>query len=304
VATAIATYRPDLPPEDWAVIGEFVRTAVTDCMGKTVYSPRQLFAAATRHVWWCWSTAGLPLDNAVVFHPQVICEFIDAGCPEWSRPTAGNHRARLMRMSEALMPPGARPVRLPVIEPSSPLQPYTVPEQVALRSWANGQVTQYRIVNCHVLLALGLGAGLTAAEVCDVRAGHLHVDSEGMLVEVVGKRARLVPVLAEWEPILIDLADAAMRPDLHVFRPHRSTGYKNTIANFVAKTDAGRVRPTQQRMRATWLVTHLSAGSPVKALVRAAGLDSLESLTRYLRYVPDADVAAVRAAFRNPECAL
>ncbi len=51
-------------------------------------------------------------------------------------------------------------------------------------------------------------------------------------------------------------------------------------------------------MRATWMVTHLTAGSPVKALVEAAGVDSLEALTRYLRFVPDADVAAYRAAFR------
>ena len=46
-------------------------------------------------------------------------------------------------------------------------------------------------------------------------------------------------------------------------------------------------------MRATWIVTHLTAGSPVKALVEAAGVDSLEALTRYLRFVPDADVADV-----------
>lgn len=299
MAAAIANYTPDIPAGEWAVIGEFVRAAVSDCTGKTVYSPRQLFAAVTRHARWCWATAGLPLDNAVVFHPQIISEFIDQGCPDWSRPTAANHRTRLMRMSEILMPPGTRPVRLPSMwSERKPLLPYPVAEQAALRSWATGQITQYRIVNCHVLLALGLGAGLTASEVCEARTGHLHVDDEGVLVQVMGARPRMVPVLAEWEAVLVDLAAAAMRPDQYLFRPGRTTSYKNTISNYVAQTNVGRVHPSLQRMRTTWMVTHLIAGSPVKPLMQAAGLDSLEAVTRYLRFVPDADVRAYRAAFR------
>lgn len=299
MAAAITNYTPDLPPEDWAAIGPFVRAAVTDCNDGTVYSARDLFKAATRHVWWCWRTAALPLERPVVFHPEVIGEFIDHGCPDWSRPTAANRRAQLLRMSELLLPPDIRPVRLPALwADRRPLQPYTTAETVALRSWAAGQNTPYKMVNCHVLLALGLGAGLSAAEVCDSRAGHLHVDGDGVLVEVVGKRSRLVPVLAQWEPVLIDLADAAMRPDLFLFRPGRTVTYKNSISNYVATTNVGRVHPSLQRMRTTWLVTHLTAGSPVKALMQVAGLDSLEALTRYLRFVPDGDVRAFRAAFR------
>ncbi|MEI2715396.1 MAG: hypothetical protein V9E98_00015 [Candidatus Nanopelagicales bacterium] len=52
-------------------------------------------------------------------------------------------------------------------------------------------------------------------------------------------------------------------------------------------------------MRVTWIVGHLAAGSPVKALMQAAGVDSLEALNRYLRFVPDADVKVYRAAFRD-----
>lgn len=300
MAAAITNYTPDLPPEDWAAIAPFVRAAVTDCMGKVPYSPRELFKAATRHVWWCWRAAGLPLERGVVFHPEVIGEFIDHGCPDWSRPTAANRRSLLLRMSGLLMPAGSRPVRLPAMWAARPLPPYTATEVVALRSWAAGQTTQTRLVQCHVLLALGFGAGLSAAEVADLRTGNVHVDSEGVLVEVVGNRARMVPVLAEWESVLADLADAAMRPDLYVFGgPRRKVSHKNTVSNFVRATNIGRVQPSLQRMRVTWIVGHLVAGSPVKALMQAAGVDSLEALNRYLRFVPNADVKAYRAAFRN-----
>lgn len=206
----------------------------------------------------------------------------------------------LLRMSELLMPPSAQPVRLPPMWAAHPLPPYTTADVAALRSWALGQTTQTRLVQCHVLLALGLGAGLSAAEVADLRMGRIHVDSDGVLVEVVGTRARLVPVLEEWEQVLADVGRAAIRPDLYVFGgPRRKVSHKNTVSNFVRATNIGRVHPSLQRMRVTWIVGHLVAGSPAKALMQAAGVDSLEALNRYLRFVPDADVAAYRAAFRN-----
>lgn len=298
VANAIANYTPDLPPEQWAVIAEFVRAAVTACDCRTPYSARELMTVSVRHVRWCVFTAGLPLDTSVVFHRDTIAEYIAYGCPQMSAGSVGNRRSQLLRMSELLLPAATRTSRLAPLPASPPTVPYPVSEQVALRSWASGQVTQYQVVNCHVLLALGLGAGLSAAEVGDVQAEHLHCDADGVLVEVVGKRARLVPVLAEWESVLIDVADAAMRPDLYVFRPRRDKNHRNLVGNFVDKTNIARVRPNLQRMRATWIVTHLAAGSPVKALVEAAGVDSLEALTRYLRFVPDVDVEVYRAAFR------
>ncbi len=125
-------------------------------------------------------------------------------------------------------PPAARTAGWRRCQQCPPTEPYTIREQVALRSWATGQVTPYREVTCHVLLALGLGAGLSAGEVGAVQAKHLHCDADGVLVEVVGKRARLVPVLAEWEPVLVNVAGTAMRPDLYVFRPRRDKAHQNT----------------------------------------------------------------------------
>ena len=299
VALTIESYTPDLPDEHWAVIGPFVREAVSACEQKTPYSARDLFAASARHVHWCWQTAGLPLDRDVVFRREVIAEYIARGCPQMSPASAGNRRSQLLRMSELLLGPQHQVARLAPLPPPDPTAPYSPAEVVALRSWAYGQNSTYRRVNCNVLLGLGLGAGLSAAEVIGVQAGHVHIDPDGLLVEVVGPRARSVPVLAEWESPLAEVAISAMRPDMYVFRPTRQKSHKNLIANFVDKTSPGQVRANAQRMRSTWLVTQLTAGSPPRALVEAAGVDSLEALTRFLRFVPDVDPTTARRALRD-----
>lgn len=300
VARAIADYRPDIPDEDWAIIGPFVRDAVTDCGAETAYTAQQLLTTSARHVWWCWRSAGLELDRATVFRREVIGEYIARGCPQMSPASAGNRRSQLLRMSELLLPPQTKVSRLAPMPPSDALSPYAPHEITALRSWARGLNTQYRREQAHLLLALGLGAGLSNAEILAVQSRHIHVDDEGVLVEVVGRRPRIVPMLATWEQVLIDYCLARpLNAHQYVFRPRRTSQDSNTIGNFVDRTRPGTVKATAQRMRVTWIVTHLRAGSPLTALIEAAGVDSLEALTRYLKYVPGKDLSEVRAQFRS-----
>lgn len=195
MARTIAEYQPDLPADEWAAIEAFVRECVTDCDAKTPYSARELLVVCARHVRWCWRTAGLPLVRRVVFHRDTIAEYIAHGCPQMSPASAGNRRSQLLRMAELLLPPQERGTRLAALPPSDPLPPYPPQDVVALRSWANGQNTQYRREQCTLLLALGLGAGLSNAEILAVRSRHIHVDEEGVLVEVDAPRTRFVPVL-------------------------------------------------------------------------------------------------------------
>jgi hypothetical protein len=55
------------------------------------------------------------------------------------------------------------------------------------------------------------------------------------------------------------------------------------------------VMPQSQRMRSTWITQHLSAGTNVRVLVRAAGVESLEAFTRYLRFVHEPAALEARA---------
>ena len=300
VARAIIEYRPDMPAEDWAVVGPFVRDAVTDCDAKTPYAAKDLMAAASRHAWWCWRAAGLELDRGVVYRREVIGEYIARGCSQMSPASAGNRRSQLLRMSEILLPPAHQVAQLPALPPSKALEPYSSSELTALRSWASGLNTQYRREQAHLLLALGLGAGLSNAEILAVQAQHVHVDEQGVLIHVDGRRPRTVPVLALWERALIDYGNLrTLDSQQFVFRPRRQSQDSNTIGNFVDRTRPGVVKATAQRMRVTWIVTHLIAGSPLTALIQAAGVESLEALTRYLKFVPNRSLADVRAQFRD-----
>ncbi|SDM53211.1 hypothetical protein SAMN05216368_101240 [Cryobacterium flavum] len=71
-------------------------------------------------------------------------------------------------------------------------------------------------------------------------------------------------------------------------------------AEFVkANETSDKFRPRSDRLRATWIVTHLQAGTRIKELTRALGVEKFENLPRYLEYVQALDVASYRAQLRG-----
>lgn len=298
VARSIEHFTPDIPERYWAVIGSFVRAAVADAQPSTVYSAHDLLSTTARHVLWCWQTAGLELGRKIVFERWVIEEYIMKGCPTLSPASRGNRRSQLLRISEALLGPDIAPGRLTPLPASDPVRPYSPSEIVALRSWAEGQSTPTRRRDAATLLALGAGAGLAVEDIAGLTAGMVTVDDMGVLLAVPGRRSRLAPVLAEWEPPLIEAA-RSIPSDRLLFGEVRRTGNKNFVSNFVNKSSGVGPKPSVQRLRATWLVHHLTARSAVVPFMAAAGVGSLEALTRYLRYVPDTDPAEARRVLRG-----
>jgi len=275
-------YSPSLDATVWAEIADFTLASVADTVDALPYDTADLNSATTRLVSWCWETAGLPLERQIVFRRDTIARFISVGCPELKAASRGNLRSQLLRMSEILTQTAPR--RLKALPPSDPSAPYSAEEIVSMRSWASNQSTSGRRANAGVLLALGAGAGLSASEIGELRVGEIQVDELGVLVNVTGSRARSVPVLREWEEALIERVTSA-DPGKYAFRENHTTFYPNLISNFVDRGHPTRVRLTTQRLRATWIVHHLDAGAPVGALVEAAGVESLEAFSRYLRFI-------------------
>ncbi len=298
LATLGGDFRPDIPDPYWAEIGDFVRSAVSDAEGKTPYTSGELLGAAARHVLWCWQTAGLELDRALVFRRSKIGEYISQGCVGLAPASRGNRRSQLLRMSEALLPFEAYLGRLSSLGPSEPLRPYSKAEIVALRYWANDQNTPARRRDAMTLLALGLGAGLAAEDIAGLEAGMVTEDGLGVQISVPGRRARVVPVRAEWEAEALKVA-RALPPHSFIFGSHRTTRNKNFVNGFVAKSDFGKLRPSIQRLRATWIVGHVAGGTPLVALMTAAGVQSLEAFSRYLRFMPGLDPEEARRALRG-----
>jgi integrase len=291
-------YEPHLDRLVWDAVREFVTNAVEDTIGRTAYGPSELNMAASRLAAWCWQSAGLPLERNIVFSRRVIARFVAVGCPTLKPAARGNLRSQLLRMSEVLAEPSMVVRRLSPLPPSDPSAPYSAQEMRALSSWASTQSTAARRANAEVLIAAGAGAGLSAAEVGELRVRDIEVDDHGVVLVIGGERPRRVPVLREWEQPLINRTKA-LAPERFAFRENHTAFYPNLITNFVDRSKVIGVRPQSQRLRSTWILHHLNAATPVVPLMRAAGVESLEAFTRYVRFVGEISSDAERDFLRD-----
>ena len=295
----IEEFEPRIPPGDWQRIGGFVRQAVADARPATGPRARHLMGTVAALVRWSWRTAGLPLDRQVVFSASVIEEFVTVTLRGAGGGSAATIRSSLYFVSRRLLKEGsAVPPRMNPLGRSDPSPPYSDSDLVRMRHWADAQRMASRRNDANVLLACCAGAGLRHEELCALRAGEVTIDSEGVLIEIGGSRPRQVPVLEAWESRFSELVAFVGGPDRLLFRPNRITTGHNTVGNFVQHCSSTPVRPTVQRLRSTWIVHHLRAGTPVAALVEAAGVDRLEAFSRYLRFVPGIEARDLRAALR------
>lgn len=288
-------YVPTFLEQYWEVVREFVLAAVNEVSGRTPYSDGDLLLVTSRLALWCWQSAGIPLDPHQVYRREVIERFCTEGLTHYSASSRGNLRSQLLRMAELLLEPQNARRRLVPLASGKPSRPYSPEEQAALRSWARSETTAARRLNAEVLLSLGLGAGLSAIEIGNLRVADVIVDEIGVMVRVSQERVRTVPVLREWESALRNRR-RDFAADCYVFREGRSMVYDNMISNFVGRSRNRDVLPQTQRLRATWIVHHLDASTPLAALVDAAGVESLEALTRYLGFVRPVSPTTSRAA--------
>jgi integrase len=294
----IADYTPQMPPAHWAVIEEFVRSAVTDAKPDTTDQAADYLTNVARLVLWVWRDAGLELERSVVFNRWTIEQFIAIGCKGITAGSRGTARSRLFTVAERLLGADARLPRVAPLPSSEPARPYTPIELIQLRSWAKGQTTAAMRRNAALLLSLGAGAGLAASDINHLTVADVTAREDGVILNVTGPRPREVVMLSEWEDLLV-MSIRFLPPHSLVFGTERRTYNANSINGFVAKTYGHRPHVTSQRLRATWIVHHLNAGTPLAALMIAAGVQSLEAFTRYLGYVAPMDTDNARRWLRG-----
>jgi len=274
-------YRPRLPADEWAAIEEYVRGVVTRAEPVVVYSARELYPAVT-HLVHFTRTSAAPVEDSVVFDPVHIGRFVNHHLATYNRASRNTIRARLRRVSEALLGDDAAG-KFKALGKAEASRPYVAAELAVLDAWGWQQRTPERRTSAGALLALGLGAGLTGAEIIAVRASD--VTEDGTRVLVHGSGPRDVPILPDWIP-RIQERSALIGTDGWMFRAEQHGGNINLITDFVSRN--GPTVPLQaRRMRATWLAHHLEAGTPLKRLLRIAGLQSAEALDRVLPFVSD-----------------
>ncbi len=258
----------------------FAADIVDDVRRGLSYRGDTLLAAVQHHVRWAHVISGLPLERDFLFRRDVIAVAVQQ-LPMRSDASLGRRRAILLRVAEAL---GVTERAMPPLYGSEPSAPYTARDIADLRLWAMVQAESRR-TSARVLLALGIGAGLTSSELCAVVSNNISED--GAWVVVPGSRARTVQVGEEWRDALTVARDG---DNVAVFQPG-VRWYPNKVSDFVRSTRGDQLRPKPQRMRSTWLVLQMQRGMPVQDLLFAAGVKSLDALARFERFLPAPAVA-------------
>jgi integrase len=289
-------YEPTFAKDRWNVVSDFVFAAVTEATASVALPAHRLIAVAAPFVDWVVNVNGYPTKNAVVFHPVIIRRYITRSDVAWSDTTRRTYRSVLMRISEVLV--GEVPMEFALTAPQRTAAPYDDLDLHLLESWATGQSTAARRRSAGVVLALCAGAGLKANELLQVRRCDISADTNGVLI-TVRSGARKVPLLARFENLLLS-SIAEVEPAHWVFgSPKRVKHGISTLTTFLYDTDRGNEPdPVTTRMRNTWLITHLIAGTNMRALMMAAGVTKFEHLDQLLAHVPTPDTASYRRQLR------
>ncbi|MCA1693523.1 MAG: hypothetical protein LC749_01650 [Actinobacteria bacterium] len=283
----------------WKAIGPFTIEATAEAAIRTPYEERYLITPMAQFVAWQWMS-GVLLDRAEMFTRDAVDTFIREQTKKMSKGSRANYRAVLRRVVEVFEVPKGAPSKRLALTAASPAAPYTAAEEAAWRVLMGNQATELRRENGEVLLALGFGAGLATEDIALLFGPHIVKVRKGIEIDVPGRRARVVPVLSEWEGIL--LAAAERVGDQRLFLPNRDGHTRNLVSNFVAKLSKEKPGLSVTRMRASWIVRLLNGGIKTNVLMTVAGVADPEALARYVQFmdpVPTEDAhATIRALSR------
>jgi integrase len=218
---------------------------------------------------------GLGLDPVpgVLLHPPVTGRFT-AHAPGISGPARRTLRTNLRFLARCVVP-HLDPADAPLSRERAK-KPYSPAEIDGFLALAGAQPTESRRARATALVCLGAGAGLIRSDLRQARGADIVRRSGGVVVEVRGRAPRAVPVLARYQPRLLEAAAFAGENFLTGGqRPERGN-----ITNPLTRSLAGGtgLPPLDtSRLRATWLA-ECAALTGLPAFMRAAGISCCQRL--------------------------
>jgi len=250
--------------------------------------------ALTRLGAWCLEQ-GLPLDVEVVLDPDAVERFASVGLRH--DPSSGSCRAILRRIGPKLTSTAPWEPRPEALTHRAAALPYLDDELDALAEDAHRQSTPARRRTALGLFLLGAGAGLDGRWVTKVRGTDVAWTTEAVVVRTGPPSPRLVPILRRYEAELVELA--AVAGEELLVGGH--TTHRNKASALAARLEVGHGHPrlSVSRLRSTWLVQHLTVGTRLPELARAAGLSGVTVLSDLLEFVPGVAEARARAMLRG-----
>lgn len=193
-------------------------------------------------------SVGLELDSSLL-NDALVERFVACGCGSFADGTVRTLRANLRFVATAVSAPRPKPPR---IARGRAKPGYSDQELAAYLALADTQPTVARRQRASGLIALGAGAGLLGVDLRTVRGTDVVERSGGVLVEVHGPRARVVPVHA-------NLASRALLAARHAAGDFVVGGHepnrRNVTTPLIASLSGGADLPRLElsRLRATWL---------------------------------------------------
>ncbi len=277
-------------------VGEFVRAQLPrlDCDISTARAFTRVMAMLGV---WCVQQ-GIPLDVETVFDPDTCARFIEASDGLLTDRSLSAYRGFLRRLGPALTKHAPwEPRPMPLDRIALP-PPYSESEQTMIVRAGWQQATQRQSRAARAVVSLGLGAGLDGRWSCKIRGCDVEQDALGVVVRVPEPYERAVRVRNAFADEVLHLAALAGDGPL-VGPPRRDMNRPNRIARQTV-VDQGRIVVHSGRLRSTWLVAQLSAGTHLRVLLAAAGVKNIGSLRDLMPY---ADVPSEAEAAEQLTCA-
>ena len=233
---------------------------------------------------------GLEPVPEVVFHPSVAERFTRCA-PGLSGAARRTLRTNL-RFTGRRVVPQLYPADLPLPRERAK-KPYSAAEISGYLALAGAQPTAGRRMRAAGLVCLGAGAGLIRSDLRDVRGTGIACRSGGVVVQVRGRRARVVPVLDRYHAPLLAAARFA---GTGLICGGADPGRRNITNPLITALDGGTGLPRldTSRLRATWLrdcAEHLGLAT----FMAAAGISCSQRLGDLIAGLePAAEADAVR----------
>ena len=282
-----------LPAAEWEAIRSFVIPALLASNPVGLAAMERNARVLTLIAAWCVEQ-GIPLDVETVLDPDTVERFCTHGLKK--TPSRPSYRATLRRLGRALTKEAPWEPKPEPMPPRNVAPPYTTTELASLWEDANRQSTPSRRRASRALIALGAGAGLDGRWARKVRGTDVVRLGWIVCVRVGAPSPRTIPVLAEWEDEILKLAEEAGKEYL----VGGSTTHRNRTNEIATRFEGGhaRMKLAPNRLRSMWIVTHLTMGTRLPELLRAAGTKRIETLDALLKFVPALDESAAARMLR------
>lgn len=292
-ADVVAAYKPGpstgCTSQEWSAIGDFVRACVGACAPCAPATAQRQMMTATHFVAWCVRN-DVPLDAEAMFTPARVEHYVTTQLGHTSSRSQATTRSYLRVVGMACTRRASWIANPAPYNGKRTTRPYTREQIAAYWDSCVAQSTPVRRRAMACMLTLGLGAGLRAVELFELRAEQIieHPAHDGVLVVVL--MDRLIPVRHEMSDMLIHLCDETLAGRLIGDSAKRVTArpqLHKIIDTLVIPESLPAL--TMTNLRSTWAVACLADGMNPAEFAAVAGTIGATTFSLYTRFVPMRD---------------